>query len=241
VTKEGLVTAVRHYKMQVEKCKPLENAPAAARSAELVNLFIQKSFKLLNQHTVNKARRKHGRKPANLLLLRDAGNHFPKFPKKKDWAIVADMPLEVGIGRLAGLKVIKTTEPTFTLKDYPIRAKSALATLKKFNHVYVHIKGPDLFGHDGEARRKTKSIEEIDWGFFSAIRRNVDFSKTRLIVTADHTTACIVKAHTADPVPVLALGAGMKRDRTSRFTEKEGRKGKLGMMKGMDLLKRLEV
>ena len=37
------------------------------------------------------------------------------------------------------------------------------------NAIYVHLKGPDEFGHDGDAIGKMKNIEEIDKRFFGTL------------------------------------------------------------------------
>ena len=46
-------------------------------------------------------------------------------------------------------------------------------------------------------------IELIDRGFFSYLRKICNKYKIRLAVTADHSTPCKLKTHTAYPVPVL--------------------------------------
>ena len=102
--------------------------------------------------------------------------------------------------------------------------------------MYVHIKGPDEFGHDGDANGKKMSIEHIDDLFFGTLLENVDVSKTMLIVSGDHSTPCIRKAHTDDPIPVLFTGAGVEKDGSKRFTEKESLRGSRGSMRGVEIL-----
>ena len=74
-----------------------------------------------------------------------------------------------------------------------------------YDFVYVHLKGPDEPGHDGDFEGKKKAIEDIDAGFFSRLG---DLSSSFLCVTADHSTPCLVKGHTDDPVPMLILARG---------------------------------
>ena len=45
------------------------------------------------------------------------------------------------------------------------------------NAIYVHLKGPDEFGHDGDAIGKMKNIEEIDKRFFGTLLDNIDTKK----------------------------------------------------------------
>jgi len=86
-------------------------------------------------------------------------------------------------------------------------------------------------GHDNKPMDKIKMIEILDKDFFSFLK---DFVKEeKLIITADHTTACRKKMHTADAVPVLIYP--QEKESAKRFTEKEGLLGK--KLIGRSLLK----
>ena len=39
------------------------------------------------------------------------------------------------------------------------------------------------------------------------------------IISGDHSTPCIKKAHTDDPIPIIVSGKNIRNDGTSRFTE----------------------
>ena len=93
------------------------------------------------------------------------------------------------------------------------------------NAIYVHLKGPDEFGHDGDAIGKMKNIEEIDERFFGTLLKNIDTSKVAVMISADHATPCINKGHSDDPVPVLISGDGITNDGSERFTEEFAKKG----------------
>ena len=66
---------------------------------------------------------------------------------------------------------------------------------------------------------------------------NIDTSKVSIVISADHSTPCMNKSHSADPVPVLVSGDGIKKDGTARFTEQEAKKGKIGLLAGADVIK----
>ena len=104
--------------------------------------------------------------------------------------------------------------------------------LKEGSVVYVHIKGPDEFGHDGDAAGKRRSIEGIDRDFISTVEGVVP--DVRLGVSCDHATPCTLKRHSADPVPLLITG-GSKKD-SMRFTEANSALGSLGHQRGRDVL-----
>lgn len=238
--KQGLGSAKSVFEMRVQKSKPSERGAAAVRAAALVNEVTEKAHAVLEKSEVNARRKKRGLLPANELLLRDAETEIRRPPKlygKEKWAILADMPLEIGIGKLIGMKVIRAPPPTFTASDYEGRARKTLALLKKFDGVYVHIKGPDLFGHDGDAVGKRKSVDDIDRFFFKPLLKKLDLSSTRVAVTADHSTPCELKAHSNNPVPFLITGAGVFEKGVSKFGEKECMKN--GVKPGPWLMRQL--
>jgi 2,3-bisphosphoglycerate-independent phosphoglycerate mutase len=124
------------------------------------------------------------------------------------------------------------------LEGYAQRAQKALELSSKYGLVYVHLKGPDEPGHDGDFDGKRKSIEDIDAGFFAGLQ---GLDSRLLCVTADHSTPCILKGHSDDPVPLLVTGLNIKPDGSTRFTEAYGRKGRLGtIMHGHEILKMLK-
>jgi len=123
------------------------------------------------------------------------------------------------------------------LEGYKERARKAVELANDYDLVYVHLKGPDEPGHDGDFEGKKKSIEDIDAGFFAELAS----AEARLIcVTADHSTPCIVKGHSDDPVPLMITGPGVNSDGSSRFNESFAAKGSLGTLKhGYEILKML--
>jgi 2,3-bisphosphoglycerate-independent phosphoglycerate mutase len=60
-------------------------------------------------------------------------------------------------------------------------------------------------------------------------------------VTADHATSCIRKAHTAEPVPLLVTGGPVRSDGTEEFGERACAYGKLGALKGIEILPRISA
>ena len=66
--------------------------------------------------------------------------------------------------------------------------------------------------------------------------RRLDLSRTVIAVTADHSTPCALKAHSADPVPLLIVGAGVEPDGLRSFGEGTCRKGSIGTIVGPELM-----
>ncbi|MEM3437102.1 MAG: alkaline phosphatase family protein [Nitrososphaerales archaeon] len=223
--------------LKLQKVRALDDKFESKLSANLVNEFTEKSIEILKNHPVNLFREKNGKKPANAILLRDAGNSLPKLKRLDEkyglkFACLLDMPVEKGIARLTGMVEIESGG----IKDYEIKAQKVSNLLEVYDCVYVHIKGPDEPGHDGDAILKKKVIEEIDSKFFGNLLKLIDLDKVIIAVSADHSTPCQIKNHSADPVPLLISGNKITKDGTCRFTEKEASKGSLKTLIGAKVL-----
>jgi len=124
-------------------------------------------------------------------------------------------------------------------EQYAGWARLAAEALAGFDALYVHIKGPDVPAHDGRAADKRDVIAAIDAGFFAEAMRSLDLSRTIVAVTADHSTSCVRKAHTAEPVPLLVSGAAVRPDGSDSFGERACANGSLGSLRGIGILPRL--
>jgi len=219
-----------------------ENSNEAKEAASLLNEFTQKSHKVLNESPVNKKRVSGNKLPANVILSRDAGDHLPKFPQintlfNLKFGSFVQMPVERGIALLTGMEIIAVPDSTGHLDvDYPIWAKVALDSIKNYDGIYVHIKGPDEPAHDGDFSKKKEIIEVIDKFFFTSLLAKLDINDTVIAVTADHSTVCAIKAHSADPVPLLISGGNIKPDGSMSFSEKAAKLGSIGEIKGQDII-----
>jgi len=148
------------------------------------------------------------------------------------FACLADMPVERGIAELAGMRMVDLPPPSKDLKeDSLIRVKTLLEILPRYDCFYIHIKGPDEPGHDGNFKLKIRLIETIDKYFFGRLLPRIDLGKHVVCVTSDHATPCRLKNHSDDPVPVLIAGDRVKGDEATKFSEKECKKGSLGLIK----------
>ena len=233
----GVAKAVGDY-LKIEKSFPLNESDSAKLSASLVNEFTEQSLEIMKKSEVNKKRKDKGKKLLNSILLRDAGNKFPDVVPINQlydmkFSCIVDMPVEIGIANVLQMKTFSAGG----LTDYEEKARVAAEAMKTQNAIYVHIKGPDEFGHDGDAIGKMKNIEEIDARFFGTLLDIIDTSKVSIVISGDHSTPCINKSHSDDPVPLLISGDSVKKDGTSRFTEEEAKKGKIGLLSGAEVIK----
>ena len=219
-----------------------EKTTEAQEAAAMLNEFTLKSNKVLNEAAVNIKRVSEKKMPGNIILSRDAGDHLPKFPPintlfNVKFGSFVQMPVEKGIALLTGIDIIDVPSSTGHLDvDYSVWAKIALESLGKYDGIYVHIKGPDEPAHDGDFAKKKEIIEAIDKYFFANLLPALDIKNTIVAVTADHSTVCAIKAHSADPVPLLVSGGNVKPDGSMSFSEKAAKLGSIGSIKGQDIM-----
>ena len=238
----GVAKAVGDF-LKIEKCLPLEENDNAKFTANLVNEFSEQSTNIMKESQINKKRIEQNKKQLSCILLRDAGNKYPKVISINEkygmnFSCIVDMPVELGISDVLKMKAFEAGG----LTDYEEKARVAAKAMETQNAIYVHLKGPDELGHDGDAVGKMKNIEEIDQRFFKTLVDNIDSSKVAIIISADHSTPCINKGHSDDPVPILVSGDFIKNDGTTRMTEEQAKKGSIGLLQGAEVVtKSLEL
>jgi len=251
--------------------KPLDEDENSVYTANILKEFVEKAFEVLDKHPVNEDRRRRGLLPANFLLIRGAGIEPPKLKFYRKWMSVAYMPLEKGFAKSCGMKEfsfdypkLKNLDAYSNLWDGLKKAcafseKMIKKNFKDFDYAYIHIKETDLPGHDNKPMEKKHMLEYIDKTFFKFLTSFAPPNKIKIVVTGDHSTPCKLKAHSADPVPVLfynqsiprpsifSIGRYFKRKeeagpeekperKGAKFCERESRHGKLGGFLGKELL-----
>lgn len=233
----GMGVAREGAQMRVAESAPLADTAGARLAARLVNDLDRESRRIMAASAVNAARRARGEMGLDCILLRDAGCARPAVRPigevhSLSFACIVEMPVEVGIAQVLGMSAHEAGGPA----DYAKKAAVAADALSEHNVVYVHLKGPDEFGHDGDARGKARSIEEIDSGFFAPLLERVG-DGAAVAVSADHSTPCVARGHSDDPVPVMVSGAMVRPDAAARMTEAEARRGSMGRLSGHEVLR----
>ncbi len=218
--------------------KPKDDTPEAAFTAQILNKFMRNSYEILDKLETNKARAREGKFPANFLLLRGAGMYptMPTFGEKYELkaACIAGGGLYKGIGAFLGMDLIEvegaTALPDSNVRNKFIAAKKALAD---YDFIFTHVKAADSLAEDGNFEGKKAFIEKCD----IAVEELMDLPEdVLLVITADHSTACELKAHSADPVPLLFCSPHVRIDDVAEFNERAFAKGGLGRLEGKDIM-----
>lgn len=215
------------------QCKALERNPRTTKTARIVNKFTKLAQEKLKKNPVNKGRKL----PANIVLLRGAGTYH-KVPSLKErlsirGACIAGGALYKGVAKFVGMDVLHVQGATGTgSTNLKAKAKAAVKASKKYDFVFVHVKACDSFSHDGNFKGKTKMLEKIDKELLSTLEK----SNAYLIVTGDHSTPCIRKAHSGHEIPILIHGKNERQDNVKKFDEISCMQGGLGHLHGKDVM-----
>jgi 2,3-bisphosphoglycerate-independent phosphoglycerate mutase len=212
--REGLPVAV---------ARPLTKSAKAAKTAKLVAALYKQALPLLKTC-----------KPANGFLLRGIA-HQPKIPLFEQRyglkaAAIAIYPMYKGLAQLVGMK--KVEGPTTVQQEFA----AAVDALKAYDFVFVHVKGTDMAGEDGNFDAKVKAIEEAD-AALGQLLPEVDV----LVVTGDHSTPVPVKGHSWHPQPVMICGELAGWDGQERFTERSTNLGSLGVFEAKYLIRLMQA
>jgi len=187
--------------------------PAASQMAEVANQFLSRAKAILRPHY-----------PANMVLLRGFSKH-PDLPTLGEIynlkpAAIASYPMYRGLAKLVGMKVLKTGK---TIDD---EIKTLEQNYANYDFFFIHIKGTDTAGEDGDFKAKVRVIEQVDKALPQITRLQPDV----LVVTGDHSTPTLFKGHSWHPVPILLYSKWCRPDRISKFSELTCASGSLGRL-----------
>jgi 2,3-bisphosphoglycerate-independent phosphoglycerate mutase len=217
------------------------NQRLAEKTARLVNQFVRNSHEILRDHEDNRARAKKGLLPANIVITRGAGMAVKMRSLTERFDIkgccVTGESTVVGIAAMAGFSVLTNDKLTANIDtDLDEKARLTIEGLKQADFVVTHIKGADLMAHDNRPRQKLEFIEQIDGMLQNIIDKLDNSHDTFIAVTADHSTPCAIREHSADPVPVLIHGEGVLVDDVGSFGERACARGGLCRIRANDFL-----
>ena len=199
---------------------PMPRSEAAELTAELVRRWLEEARGELR-----------GEEPANGVLLRGFSS-LPEWPRFPDvWRLrplaAAAYPMYRGVARLVGMEAVEAPDAPSELP--------ALVRERAGDHdfVFVHVKGTDRAGEDGDFDRRVAVLEEAD----AALPELASAVGGVTLVTGDHSTPAALRSHSWHPVPfALAGGRGYRASDIGRFGESQCRRGTLGWRRGCELM-----
>ncbi len=195
------------------------SCPEADRMAGIANQFVAQAKTVLAGHL-----------PANMILLRGFSRrpHFPAMGEvyKLTPAAIASYPMYRGLAKLVGMEVLETGAGI----------GDGFATLERnygsYDFFFLHIKGADSAGEDGDFDRKVAVLEKID----SSLPGLVSLQPDVIVVAGDHSTPALLRAHSWHPVPVLLQSRWCRPDRISEFSESACLAGGLGRLPATQIM-----
>jgi 2,3-bisphosphoglycerate-independent phosphoglycerate mutase len=210
--------------LSIAPVKPLKKNVKTDKTAKVVARFYEQAFPLLRDC-----------KPANGFLLRGIA-HQPKIPTFEERyglkaAAIAIYPMYKGLAQLVGMKKV---EGPATVKE---EFEAATDALKACDFVFVHVKGTDMAGEDGNFEAKVKAIEEAD----IALAALLAAKPTVIAITGDHSTPVPVKGHSWHPQPVMIVSEIAGWDGQDRFTERTANQGSLGLFEAKYLIRYMQA
>lgn len=191
------------------------NDPDSEKTAKYVNEFLAKAKEVLSDES-----------PANFILARGFAKHEPLITMEERFglrcAAIAQYPMYRGLARLVGMEVLPRPD------TYEAMFEQLKENYDKFDFFFVHFKKTDSYGEDGNFDAKVGVIEIVDeW-----IKQLDQLKPEVVLVTGDHSTPAVMKAHSWHPVPALlyAYNNMVRPDNTNAFGEVQCGQGGLGRM-----------
>ena len=214
--------------------------PEAQETADLINDLILKSQELLSKHPYNIEKAKRGERQANSIWPWSGGYRpsmetlMQQYPQVKSGAVISAVDLIQGIGKYAGLRIIKVPGATgLANTNYEGKAQAAIDALEKDDFVFVHVEASDEAGHDGDLELKLKTIEYLDQRLIAPIYNKVKTmdEPVCIAVLPDHLTPVEMRIHVGQPVPFLIWHRSIEPDSVQQYDEVSCVSGSFGLLK----------
>jgi 2,3-bisphosphoglycerate-independent phosphoglycerate mutase len=198
--------------------------PEAEETAGLINRWLAKARSVL---VADAEENGHAANSCNLRgIAKDPG--LPKMPEiyKLRCGAIATYPMYRGVAKLAGMEVLPTGE---TIED---EVQTLDENWADYDFFFFHVKKTDSRGEDGDFDAKAAVIEHFDQVLPDILALEPDV----VIVTGDHSTPALWKAHSWHELPVLLWSSYVRPDGAREFGERACMRGGLGHIYHVDLL-----
>ena len=216
------------------------------QTASLINDLILRSQELLAKHPYNLAKAAKGERQANSIWPWSGGYRpsmetlMQQYPQIKSGTVISAVDLIQGIGKYAGLRIVKVPGATgLANTNYEGKAQAAIDALEHDDFVFVHVEASDEAGHDGDLELKLKTIEYLDQRLIAPIYNKVQDQDVCIAVLPDHLTPVEQRIHVGQPVPFLIWHKGIQPDSVQQYDEVSCVSGSYGLLKLNEFMKTL--
>ncbi|MGL1861786.1 MAG: alkaline phosphatase family protein [Pseudodesulfovibrio sp.] len=228
----------------ISEIKPLHSHrtdPAALRTAKVLTDYIRWSYKQLSEVAQNKLRVKQTLPPINGLVTQRAGQLRNRVSMRDRYglrgATVASGFMYKGLAEYLGMDCHRVKDTRDPSVDIAARIGFAAESLEAYDLIHIHHKAPDRAAHTKSPKSKVKAIEALDKGIAASLGPLLDNEDVLIVVTADHSTPSSGDLiHSGEPVPIMFVGDGVRRDAVTQFDEINVAGGALGMMRGDEMI-----
>ncbi len=220
---------------------PADDSPEAAYTVEFLNRLCALAAAFLASHELNAGKAS----PANSIWPWSPGRrpNLPKFSEVYEGrrgAIISAVDVIKGIGKCSDMTVIEVPGATgFIDTNYAGKVSAALAALKDHDLVYLHVEAIDECSHLGDLKLKMQAISDFDSKIVAPVLKALEGKPVNFAVLPDHPVPIKLRKHTRTPVPVAICGPEIEPDAVEKFSETLAPTGKLGFLKGNQLVRKL--
>lgn len=210
--------------------------------------MMRRSYEILNNHPINLKREAEGKNKANSLWFWGAGTRpsLSSFYEKtgKKGVMISAVDLLKGIAVGAGMRNIEVPGANGGLDtNYEGKAEAAVHALlnESADFAYIHVEAPDEMGHQGDARKKVKSIEYLDQRLIRIVLEKMEASgeEFRILIMPDHSTPIRCRTHISDPVPYLLYDSRRNMGKGLLYSEKNAKDSGIFEKEGFNMLNKL--
>ena len=219
---EGLSERVSETDPQITGVPALEVTalePAAKKTAQLVNQFVEQARRLLTEE-----------ERGNMVLLRGWAQ-LPSLPPmgevyRLNPAAIAAYPMYRGLATVADMKIIPTG------MSFSDEVETLRAHYDAHDFFFIHYKPADTAGEDGNFDAKVRALEALDPLIPQIRALNPDV----FMVAGDHATPAIMAAHSWHPVPFMLNSTLTRGEGVASFDEKACGLGSIGRIPATNIM-----
>lgn len=227
--------------IEVQPWRRFAQDPRTQRTVQALKSYLVWCHKQLGSHAVNQSRQLRGAAPVNALATQRPGRLRPVESFRSRWGLrglsVSSGYVYWGLCTFLGMDIVKVQETSNAGKDLTERIKLAINNMGRYDFIHVHSKAPDTAAHTKNPYFKRAVIEALDCGLGEALKPLLTDPEVLIVVASDHSTPSTGPLiHSGEPVPMVIVGEGVRRDAVKHFDEVHCSQGVLGLVRGKEFM-----